>query len=205
MSIIGTLYVISAPSGGGKTSLVNALIKDGSDLCVSVSHTTRQPRVGEKEAIDYFFVNEATFQEHQKKNLFLEYAKVYDHYYGTSKEWVMQQLEAGKDVVLEIDWQGARKIKAQMPCVSIFILPPSLESLSVRLQERGQDDEAVIQARMKKASEEMSHYPEYDYVVINDDFDSAIEDLQAILRTQKLRASTQQSRYGHVFARLLSP
>lgn len=203
MSIIGTLYVISAPSGGGKTSLVNALLKDGSDVCVSVSHTTRSPRSGEKEGIDYFFVDEATFRAEQEKNLFLEYANVYNHLYGTSRDWVMQQLEAGKDVILEIDWQGARKIKAQMPCISIFILPPSLESLSARLQERGQDDEAVIKARMEKASEEMSHYPEYDYVVINDDFDSALWDLQSILRAQRLRTPAQQSRYGHVFARLL--
>lgn len=203
MAMIGTLYVISAPSGGGKTSLVNALIKERSDLCVSVSYTTRCPRIGEKEGIDYFFVNEVTFRDYQEKNLFLEYANVYDHFYGTSRDWVMQQLEAGKDVILEIDWQGARKIKAQMPCVSIFILPPALESLLVRLQERGQDDEKVIQLRMEKASEEMSHYPEYDYIVINDNFDSALSDLQAILHARRLQTPIQQGRYGHVFARLV--
>lgn len=203
MSIIGTLYVISAPSGGGKTSLVNALLKEIPDVCVSVSHTTRAPRVGEKEGVHYFFVDEKSFLELENSQTFLEHAKVHDHLYGTSKKWVLQQLENGKDVILEIDWQGARHIKEQMPCVSIFILPPSLEALSVRLKERGQDDETIIKARMEKASEEMSHYPEYDYVIVNDNFEPALRDLQAILRAQRLRTAVQRSRYEHVFARLL--
>lgn len=203
MSVRGTLYVISAPSGGGKTSLVNALVQQAPDLCVSISHTTRAPRVGESEGVNYFFVDEASFKQFQEKDHFLEYAKVFNHWYGTSKEWVLSQLQAGKDVILEIDWQGARRIKEQMECQTIFILPPSLESLSARLRERGQDNEEIIQQRMNKASEEMSHYPEYDYVVVNDQFDSALSDLHAILRAQRLRTAAQQGRYGHVFGALL--
>lgn len=203
MSIRGTLYIISAPSGGGKTSLVNALVKQAPDICVSISHTTRAPRVGEIEGVNYFFVDEPGFKAYQENGHFLEYAKVFNHWYGTSKEWVLNQLQQGKDVILEIDWQGARRIKEQMECVTIFILPPSLESLSARLRERGQDNEEIIQERMAKASEEMSHYPEYDYVVVNDHFDSALSDLHAILRTQRLRTPAQQGRYGHVFAALL--
>jgi len=203
MGIKGTLYIVSAPSGGGKTSLVNALVKSVPDLCVSISHTTRVPRAGESEGVNYFFVDEPTFKQYQESNHFLEYAKVFNHWYGTSKEWVMQRLAEGKDVILEIDWQGARRIKEQMPCIAIFILPPSLESLSARLRERRQDSEAIIQERMAKASEEMSHYPEYDYVVVNDSFDSALTDLSAILRAQRLRMEAQKARYGHVFNALL--
>lgn len=203
MSVRGTLYVISAPSGGGKTSLVKALVQQTPDLCVSISHTTRAPRAGETEGVNYFFVDEPHFKQYQEQGLFLEYAKVFSHWYGTSKEWVLAALQAGKDVILEIDWQGARRIKEQMECLSIFILPPSLESLSTRLRERDQDSEAIIQERMSKASEEMSHYPEYDYVVVNDQFESALSDLHAILRAQRLRTVAQQGRYGHVFDALL--
>lgn len=203
MSVSGTLYVISAPSGGGKTSLVKALVQQMPDLCVSISHTTRAPRAGETDGVNYFFVDEAHFKQHQEQGHFLEHAKVFSHWYGTSKKWVLAALQAGKDVILEIDWQGARRIKEQMACLSIFILPPSLESLSTRLRERDQDSEAIIQERMSKASEEMSHYPEYDYVVVNDQFESALSDLHAILRTQRLRTVAQQGRYGHVFDALL--
>jgi guanylate kinase len=203
MSVRGTLYVISAPSGGGKTSLVKALVQQTPDLCVSISHTTRAPRAGEAEGVNYFFVDEPHFKQCQEQGLFLEYAKVFSHWYGTSREWVLDALQAGKDVILEIDWQGARRIKEQMECLSIFILPPSLESLSTRLRERDQDSEAIIRERMSKASEEMSHYPEYDYVVVNDQFDSALSDLYAILRAQRLRTVAQQGRYGHVFDALL--
>lgn len=203
MSIRGTLYIISAPSGGGKTSLVNALVKNVPDLCVSISHTTRKPRQGETEGLNYFFVDEPSFKDYQENDHFLEYAKVFNNWYGTSKKFVMERLQEGKDVILEIDWQGARRIKAQMPCVAIFILPPSLDSLAARLRERQQDSEEIIQERMTKASEEMSHYPEYDYVVVNDSFDTALADLSAILRAQRLRTEAQKGRYGHVFNALL--
>jgi len=201
--VTGTLYIVSAPSGGGKTSLVNALVKSVPDLYVSISYTTRQARVGESEGVNYFFVDEPTFKRYQEAHHFLEYAKVFNHWYGTSKAWVIERLNEGKDVILEIDWQGARRIKEQMPCIAIFILPPSLESLSARLRERRQDKEEIIQERMAKASEEMSHYPEYDYVIVNDSFDSALTDLNAILRAQRLRTAAQTARYGHVFNALL--
>jgi len=203
MSVNGTLYVVSAPSGGGKTSLVKALVQQTPDLCVSISHTTRAPRAGETEGVNYFFVDEPHFKLCQEQGHFLEYAKVFSHWYGTSREWVLAALQAGKDVILEIDWQGARRIKEQMECLSIFILPPSLDSLFARLRERDQDSEAIIQERVSKASEEMSHYPEYDYVVVNDQFELALSDLSAILRAQRLRTVTQQGRYGHVFDALL--
>lgn len=189
----GTLYVISAPSGGGKTSLVNTLVQDVPDLCVSISHTTRAPRVGERDGVNYFFVDETTFFTHQQQGHFLEYAKVYQHFYGTSKQWVITQLGAGKDVILEIDWQGARSIKAQLPCVTIFILPPSVESLAQRLRDRGQDDEIIIQNRMAKASDEISHSVEYDYQIVNDRFEPALRDLYTIVRANRLRTRKEAS------------
>lgn len=203
MNVSGTLYIISAPSGGGKTSLVNAMLANLSNMTVSISHTTRAPRVGEIEAKNYFFVNEQTFQEHQAAGVFLEHAKVFNHWYGTSKTWALEQLAKGTDVILEIDWQGARKVKSQMECVSIFILPPSRDILLKRLINRSQDSEAIIAARMEQASQEISHYDEYDYVVVNDDFDVALNDLMAIIQANRLRTQKQQARHESLFNSLI--
>jgi guanylate kinase len=190
----GTLYIISAPSGGGKTSLVNALLAQLDNIQVSISHTTRSPRQGEVDGKNYFFVNEAQFIRLKQEGIFLESARVFENYYGTSKEWVMAQLKAGIDVILEIDWQGMQRVKAQLDTVCIFILPPSREALMTRLKQRAQDNHEVIAARMNKVNEEISHYREYDYAVVNDDFDVALQDLLAIIRSQRLRLEIQQAR-----------
>jgi len=189
----GTLYILSAPSGAGKSSLLRALLDAmGGTVAVSVSHTTRKPRPGEINGRDYHFVDPATFQAMVEGGAFLEHARVFDNYYGTSRKVVEQQLSAGQDVVLEIDWQGARLVRKQMPeSTGIFILPPSRETLRERLQGRGQDDHAVIERRMRDAISEMSHYHEYDYLIINDVFERALEDLVAILRSSRLRLAPQ--------------
>jgi guanylate kinase len=203
MSVLGTLFIISAPSGGGKTTLVNALLQRLSNLKVSVSHTTRAPRNGEQDGKNYFFVDEQKFLDLQEKGIFLETAKVFNHWYGTSKTWVMDQLDQGVDVVLEIDWQGAQRMKEQMDCVSIFILPPSREILQTRLQARQQDSAEVIALRMNKASQEISHYTEYDYVVVNDNFEDACEDLVSIVRAQRVKTPFQKRRYEKLLASLI--
>ncbi|MGB5177246.1 MAG: guanylate kinase [Gammaproteobacteria bacterium] len=202
----GTLYIISAPSGAGKSSLLRALLETmGSSLALSVSHTTRSPRPGEENARDYHFVDVATFTEMLNGNAFLEHARVFDNFYGTSKQGVVEQLQAGLDVILEIDWQGARLIRERMPdVVSIFILPPSREALQQRLQDRGQDDEAVIARRMRDAVSEMSHYDEYHYLVINDVFATALNELSAILSSRRLRLRAQQQRHAGLLAALLA-
>lgn len=201
-SMMGTLIIISAPSGGGKTSLVNAIVAADPGVRVSVSHTTRAPRQGEIEGKNYFFVSEQTFQQCQDQRVFLESAKVFNHWYGTSKQWVEAQLHAGFDVILEIDWQGARRIKEQMECISIFILPPSREILFSRLQNRQQDSAQVIAQRMALASQEISHYPEYDYVVINNVFATALEDLLTIIKAQRLKTARQAQRYQQLLTSL---
>jgi guanylate kinase len=189
----GTLYILSAPSGAGKSSLLRALLSAmGESVAVSVSHTTRKPRPGEVNGRDYHFVDLATFEAMVDAGAFLEHARVFDNHYGTSRPSVEQQLSAGQDVILEIDWQGARLVRGLMPeSVGIFILPPSREALRERLQGRGQDDDAVIERRMRDAISEMSHYDEYDYLVINDVFERALEDLVAILRSRRLRFGQQ--------------
>ena len=189
----GTLYILSAPSGAGKSSLLRALLDAmGGTVAVSVSHTTRKPRPGEISGRDYHFVDVATFQAMVDEGAFLEHARVFDNYYGTSRQAVEQQLSAGQDVILEIDWQGARLVRKLMPeSTGIFILPPSRETLRERLHGRGQDDGAVIERRMRAAISEMSHYNEYDYLVINDVFERALEDLVAILRSCRLRLASQ--------------
>jgi guanylate kinase len=177
----GKLFIIAAPSGAGKTSLVKALLEDASNLRVSVSHTTRVPRPGEQDGVHYNFVDIPTFQQMVADGVFLEYAQVFDNYYGTSRKWVEQQLETGTSVILEIDWQGARKVREVFPqAVSIFILPPSRAELENRLRGRGQDDDAIIARRMRDAEAEISHYMEFDYLVVNDDFQQALEDLRHI-------------------------
>jgi len=205
MSSRGTLYTISAPSGAGKTSLVNALIKRCDDICVSVSHTTRPMRPGEQDGINYHFVNERTFIDMLNKNAFLEHAQVFNNYYGTSRSWVEQILDQGKDVILEIDWQGAAQIRRLLPdCVGIFILPPSLETLEERLNGRGQDDPDVIRHRLAEAQKEMSHHVEADYLVINDQFDTALAQLESIVVSQRLKRDNQQQRNGKLLRDLLS-
>lgn len=177
----GTLFIICAPSGAGKTSLVRALVDAVPGLYVSISHTTRPARPSEKHGVDYFFVGEDEFQALLEQNRFLEHATVFDHFYGTSRAWVEEQLGDGKDIILEIDWQGAQQVRSIIKdTVSIFILPPSLTALEERLKGRG-DDERNISRRMRDAVSEMEHYGEFDYLVPNDFFDRTLKQLSAII------------------------
>jgi guanylate kinase len=201
----GTLYTLSAPSGAGKTSLVTALLALDPGIRVSISHTTRPIRSGERDGVNYHFVDEQQFQVMLASSGFLEHARVFHNWYGTSQQWVEQTLHAGTDVILEIDWQGAQQVRRLMPdTVSIFILPPSRQTLETRLTERGQDDDAIIETRMALAQSEMSHYAEADYLLINDDFDKALGDLAAIFRAQRLQLPVQAQRHGELIADLLS-
>lgn len=201
----GTLYIISAPSGAGKTSLVKALTESFNDLQVSISHTTRPKRPEEKEGVDYHFVTQGTFTAMLNNMEFLEHAEVFGHWYGTSKHKVTKSLNLGLDVILEIDWQGAEQVRHLFPeAVSIFILPPALETLEKRLILRGQDENEVIQRRLAQAKEEMSHYVSYDYVVINDDFEVATEDLKAIVRANRLRINRQTAHHEALISKMLA-
>jgi guanylate kinase len=192
----GSLYIISAPSGAGKTSLVEALIERDPKITVSISHTTRSIRPGEEDGVNYHFVDKTTFQEMIDKGEFLEYAEVFDNYYGTARSSMEEQLARGQDVILEIDWQGARQIRELVPeHVSIFILPPSKAALQERLTERGQDSEETISRRMRDAISETSHYDEYDFLVVNDDFDTALDDLGTIFRALRLQQAPQIQQY----------
>ncbi|MCZ6829125.1 MAG: guanylate kinase [Gammaproteobacteria bacterium] len=205
MNSPGTLFTVSAPSGAGKTSLVEALIRRCQQLRVSVSHTTRPMRPGEQEGVNYHFVTDTVFQDMLARDAFLEHARVFDNSYGTSQEWVSQQLASGLDVILEIDWQGAGQITRLQPdSVSIFILPPSREALQQRLFKRGQDDPAVIQRRMAEAVDEISHHAQSDFIVVNDDFDTALQELECILDCHRLRASVQGQRWQSLLSELLS-
>ncbi len=205
MSVKGTLYIVSAPSGAGKTSLVKALLEQDTQVRVSVSHTTRAMRPGEQNGIDYNFITMDQFDALIAENLFLEYADVFTNKYGTSRVWVEDELNRGVDVILEIDWQGAQQVRALMPdAVSVFILPPSQEELRKRLTGRGQDGEEVIDLRMSQAVNEMVHYNEFDYVVINDEFSTALAHLQAVLTSQRLRLAAQQARHVDLLNDLLS-
>lgn len=188
-----TLYIISAPSGAGKTSLVKALLRQDDTVRVSVSHTTRPMRPGEVDGEDYNFVEREVFSEMVKQGSFLEHAEVFTNCYGTSRQWVDAELERGTDVILEIDWQGAQQVRAQMPeAVSIFILPPSREALRERLIGRGQDENTVIDYRLSQAVTEMQHYTEYDFLIINDDFSVALAEMQAIFSAQRVLMSRQR-------------
>ena len=202
----GTLYIISAPSGAGKSSLLRALLDTtGDELALSISHTTRAPRPGEINGQDYHFIDTATFRDMIAGDDFLEHAEVFDNFYGTSKGGVQAQLAAGQDVILEIDWQGARQVRKLVPeCIGIFILPPSREALRERLQNRGQDDAMVIERRMRDAISEMSHYDEYDYLIINDDFQVAQDELTAIVLSRRLRLPVQARRQAGLLAGLLA-
>lgn len=205
MSSRGTLYTVSAPSGAGKTSLVKALIESTADICVSVSHTTREMRPGEVEGVNYHFVSHETFNGMLADNAFLEHAQVFSNLYGTSQQWVEDTLNKGLDVILEIDWQGAQQVRQQMPeTVGIFILPPSREALRERLTGRGQDDSSVIDARMAEAKSEMSHYVEADYLIINDDFTTALTQFQHLITGQRLGLKRQQLQHQELLTELLS-
>jgi len=179
---MANLFIIAAPSGCGKTSLVEALIKKTKNLCVSVSHTTRPPRPDEVNGINYYFVSINEFEEMIKNNAFVEHATVFDNHYGSSTKLIREKLDEGIDVILEIDWQGARQVKENMPnAISIFILPPSNEALLGRLKQRAQDNDETINKRMSDAQNQMQHFNEFDYLIINDDFNSALNDLNLII------------------------
>lgn len=202
--VMGTLYVVSAPSGAGKTSLLKQLITQIDSVETSISHTTRPMRNGEVDGVDYHFVTTEQFKQLVAEGAFFEYAEVFGNYYGTTKASIQQQLETGVDVILEIDWQGARQIREQLPqSCSIFVLPPSKQALQDRLQGRGQDDEAVIQRRMQEAQSEMSHYSEYDYLVVNDDFSLALAELKSIFVGKRLELARQVQKHAHLLSNLL--
>lgn len=204
MSAQGTLFIISAPSGAGKTSLVKALLERDSQVRVSVSDTTRGMRDGEQNGVDYNFVTLEAFDERIAAGRFLEYAEVFTNKYGTSRDWVEAELAKGIDVILEIDWQGARQVREQLPqSVSIFILPPSLPELRKRLSGRGTDSSEVVEHRMNEAVSEMSHYPEADYLVINDQFELALEQLASIFTAQRLQLASQTERHKVMLAQLV--
>ena len=201
----GSLYIFAAPSGAGKTSLVKALVETTADIEVSVSHTTRAPRPGEVDGVNYHFTDVAAFQAMVAQGAFLEHARVFDNYYGTARANIEQRLAAGVDVILEIDWQGARQVREQFPdSIGIFILPPSRQALEERLRGRGQDGDEVIARRMRDAESEISHYGEFDYLVINDDFATALVELAAIVTAQRLRTRIQASRYQQMLQSLLA-
>ena len=200
----GTLFIVSAPSGAGKTSLVKALRGECDGLAVSVSHTTRARRPGETDGRDYFFVSREEFRRMTDAGEFLEHAQVFDNFYGTARRTVEAPLQRGEDVLLEIDWQGARQIRQLLPdCLSIFILTPSLAALERRLSARGQDNPEIIARRMAEAISEMSHYAEYDYLVINDVFEEALAELRAILTASRLRTARQVARHSLLIEGLL--
>lgn len=199
----GTLFVISAPSGAGKTSLVSEMLRQDSRLGVSVSHTTRPMREGEQEGVNYHFVSRDEFEAMIARGDFLEHADVFGNYYGTSQVWVRETLATGQDVILEIDWQGAKQVRRLIPeCVSVFIVPPSAEVLRQRLVGRGTDAADAVERRLAEAEEECRHAVEFDYLVVNDDFSTALADLLAIVRSRRLQITTQQQRYGELLAGL---
>lgn len=201
---IGTLFIFSAPSGAGKTSLVTSLLACTQHIGVSVSHTTRAPRPGEVDGKNYHFVSKEEFIRMAGEGAFLEHAQVFDNYYGTSQAWVEAELEAGRDVILEIDWQGAQQVRRLIKdTVNVFIAPPSISALRERLRNRKQDDEEIIERRMRDARNEMSHFVEYDYLIINDDFDNTLQELRSIVIARRHRLTAQQVRHAEVINNLL--
>ena len=207
MSQVGTLYIVSAPSGAGKSSLINALLAEKRDwtVQVSVSHTTRAPRVGEENGEHYHFVDVATFKQLIEEKAFFEWAEVFGNYYGTSRVTIEQALSKGIDIFLDIDWQGARQVREMMPqAKGIFILPPSRTELESRLNKRGQDNEEIIAKRMQEAQSEMSHYDEYDYLIINDNFEQATKEFSAIVTAMRNEREKQVSKFQNTINDLLS-
>jgi len=199
----GSMLMIVAPSGAGKSSLVNALLQSEPGLTISLSTTTRSPRPGEVDGKDYRFVTPEVFKQEREQGQFLEWAEVHGHFYGTSKTWIEQQMQAGSDVILEIDWQGAQQIRKLIPAVQwIFIFPPSIEALEERLRKRGQDDEATIERRLAAAHIELQHAHEANFIVINDAFDQALADLRHILAASRLRSGPVMARNPVLLKRL---
>ena len=202
----GTIFIVVAPSGAGKTSLVAALLQAEPGVELSVSYTTRAPREGEVDGKSYHFVDRSRFEGMIAEGDFLEYAEVYGNYYGTSARWLRERLAAGHDVLLEIDWQGARQVRKVFPeAVAVFILPPSIAVLESRLRGRATDSEDVIARRLSEARAEIDMVADYDYVIVNDDFASARQDLISVIRCQRLQASKQLSRHGDAIAAMQSP
>jgi guanylate kinase len=196
----GVLYIVSAPSGAGKTSLVKALLKADPAIRLSVSYTTRTPRPGESDGRDYHFVSRERFEKMLADNEFLEHAEVYGNFYGTSKGGIARDLNAGHDVLLEIDWQGAAQVRQHFPqAASIFILPPSFSALRTRLAGRGQDSDEVIERRLAAAAHDVAHADAFDYIIVNDDFDHALQDLVSIARSIRLEAARQMKRHVSLF------
>ena len=204
MTKTGNLYIVSAPSGAGKTSLLKALTEQTTGIGTSVSTTTRAIRPGEVDAKDYYFVSISEFSSMRDNGDFVESAEVFGNYYGTSEQRLKDILATGMDLVLEIDWQGAQQIRKQIPnAISIFILPPSRNELELRLQGRGQDDDKIIQERMSAAIDEISHYNEYDFIVVNDIFEAALHDLKNIIKAQRLTLAKQSDNFQHLITELL--
>jgi guanylate kinase len=198
------LYVVAAPSGGGKTSLINALLEKDPNTRLSVSYTTRAPRPGETDGVHYHFVSADGFEERVRGGQFLEHARVFDHHYGTGRAAVERELEQGHDVILDIDWQGARQVRRSFPsCCTIFIVPPSIAELRRRLAARGQDEASVIERRMRDARSEISHWKEFDHVIVNDDFDAALGDLESIIHTGRPARDDTSDRTLEILAELL--
>ncbi len=201
---MANLFIIAAPSGCGKTSLVKALIEQEDHLCVSVSHTTRIARPGEVHGKNYFFISKQVFEKNKQNNDFIESAQVFGNYYGTAKQTVEELLTQDQDVILEIDWQGAKQVKQSFTdAIGIFILPPSVSALQERLTDRGQDDQSIIDRRMQDAVSEMQHFDEFDYLVINDDFNIALNDLSDIIHAQRLTLKQQSKKHQDLLKQLI--
>lgn len=203
MTTHGNLYVISAPSGTGKTSLVKAIVESVPSVTVSISHTTREKRPGEEHGVNYYFIDENEFQRMIDHHDFLEYATIFHHHYGTSQSWVEETLAKGLDVILEIDWQGAQQIKAKFPdCITIFILPPTLEELAARLKKRNQDKPEIIAERLADARDTLTHMTEFDYVVVNADFNHAVENLKNIVEAGRFLKKRQMEKFEALLSEL---
>jgi guanylate kinase len=202
---VGNVLIVAAPSGGGKTSLVRQLVATLTDIEISISHTTRKKRPGEQDGVDYFFIDKQQFLAMVNANAFIEHALVFNHHYGTSVAQINARLQAGIDVILDIDWQGAQQIRAIFPeVISVFVVPPSLTILKQRLLDRRQDNEEVISSRMRRAQNELGHFSEFDYLIVNDDFDKAAAELRAIVIANRLRMTRQIRQQGKLLSFLVS-
>lgn len=200
----GILFIVSAPSGAGKTSMLKSVVPEDESLVLSVSHTTRLKRDGEIDGVDYHFDTVESFEKLVEQEAFLEHANVFGNYYGTSEHGVRGQLESGHDVVLEIDWQGAQQVRKRFPeAVSIFVLPPSIEALRERLSDRGQDSQEIVDGRMRQAQQEISHYGQYEFVIVNDNFDLAVNELKAIITSCRLRLQRSVEKHAKSIEQML--